>query len=189
MKMFKKLMAVALAGVMALTLLAGCANKIVPVSEKEILACITDSNPASYPGKDGVAVKITLKGAEETDAVKALKVLQDYKEANKDTEILNQHGYIDSDVFMANSSAFAEALGVTAETKEKVTIGCVKIEDYQSQYMQEAHNSQLANSLLSRARAVNYGYAKAGEGTISLKIGKIGDENYVVAVARLPMEE
>ena len=47
MKMFKKLMAVALAGVMALTLLAGCANKIVPVSEKEILACITDSNPAS----------------------------------------------------------------------------------------------------------------------------------------------
>lgn len=188
MKMFKKLMAVALAGVMALTLLAGCANKIVPVSEKEILACITDSNPASYPGKDGV-VKITLKGAEEADAVKTLKVLQDYKEANKDTEILNQHGYIDSDVFMANSSAFAEALGVTAETKEKVTIGCVKIEDYQSQYMQEVHNNQLANQLLVYARAVNYGYAKAGEGTISLKIGKIGDENYVVAVARLPMEE
>ena len=188
MKMFKKLMAVALAGVMALTLLAGCANKIVPVSEKEILACITDSNPLSYRGKDG-DVKITLKGAEETDAVKALKVLQDYKEANKDTEILNQHGYIDSDVFMANSSAFAEALGVTAETKEKVTIGCVKIEDYQSQYMKEMHNNQLANQLLVYARAVNYGYAKAGEGTISLKIGKIGDENYVVAVARLPMEE
>ena len=109
MKMFKKLMAVALAGVMALTLLAGCANKIVPVSEKEILACITDSNPVSYPGKDGV-VKITLKGAEEADAVKALKVLQDYKEANKDTEILDQNGYIDVNVFMANNSAFAEAL-------------------------------------------------------------------------------
>ena len=186
MKMFKKLMAVALAGVMALTLLAGCANKIVPVSEKEVLALITDNNPITY-GKE----KVTLKGADETAAVKALKVIQDYKEANKDAEIVNDSGYIDHMSFMGYATELQKELNVTDETKELVLLSCTKVEDYQSQSMQEMHNYELFQRLIHSGLQVNSApkVLKSGEGTISLKIGKIGDENYIVAVTYLPTEE
>ena len=186
MKMFKKLMAVALAGVMALTLLAGCANKIVPVSEKEVLALITDNNPITY-GKE----KVTLKGADETAAVKALKVIQDYKEANKDAEIVNDSGYIDHMSFMGYATELQKELNVTDETKELVLLSCIKVEDYQSQSMQEMHNYELFQRLIHSGLQVNSApkVLKSGEGTISLKIGKIGDENYIVAVTYLPTEE
>lgn len=186
MKMFKKLMAVALAGVMALTLLAGCANKIVPVSEKEVLALITDSNPITY-GKE----KVTLKGADETAAVKALKVIQDYKEANKDAEIVNDSGYINHTSFMGYATELQKELNVTDETKELVLLSCTKVEDYQSQSMQEMHNYELFRRLTGSGLQVNSAHKvlKSGEGTISLKIGKIGDENYIVAVTYLPTEE
>lgn len=187
MKMFKKLMAVALAGVMALTLLAGCANKIVPVSEKEILALITDSNPITYGGTE----KVTLKGADETAAVKALKVIQDYKEANKDAEIVNDSGYINYTSFMGYATELQKELNVTDETKELVLLSCIKVEDYQSQSMQEMHNYELFQRLIGSGLQVNSAHKvlKSGEGTISLKIGKIGDENYIVAVTYLPTEE
>lgn len=186
MKMFKKLMAVALAGVMALTLLAGCANKIVPVSEKEVLALITDNNPITY-GKE----KVTLKGADETAAVKALKVIQDYKEANKDAEIVSDSGYLNSTTFMGYATELQKELNVTDETKELVLLSCTKVEDYQSQSMQEMHNYELFQRLIHSGLQVNSApkVLKSGEGTISLKIGKIGDENYIVAVTYLPTEE
>lgn len=186
MKMFKKLMAVALAGVMALTLLAGCANKIVPVSEKEVLALITDNNPITY-GKE----KVTLKGADETAAVKALKVIQDYKEANKDAEIVSDSGYLNSTTFMGYATELQKELNVTDETKELVLLSCTKVEDYQSQSMQEMHNYELFQRLIHSGLQVNSAHKvlKSGEGTISLKIGKIGDENYIVAVTYLPTEE
>ena len=79
MKMFKKLMAVALAGVMALVVLTGCASNAV--STKEIMANITDNNPVSIWGRS-----VTLKSAAEDDAVKVMQILQAYKAAHKDAE-------------------------------------------------------------------------------------------------------
>ena len=169
MKMFKKLMAVALAGVMALVVLTGCASNAV--STKEIMANITDSNPVSIGGRS-----VTLKSAAEDDAVKVMQVLQAYKAAHKDAEEYKDFAPCMPDIMKK----------LDIKENEYVGISAAKIETYQSKTLKESQNKQIASEL-TRPRALNYGNFKDGsEGTISMKIDKIGDDTYIIAVIRVP---
>ena len=78
MKMMKKLMAVALAGVMALTLLAGCGNPYA-LTEKELLNALTDLSPITLGSN-----KVTLKAADNTDAAAVMQALDGKDLENRD---------------------------------------------------------------------------------------------------------
>lgn len=89
MKMFKKLMAVALAGVMALAVLTGCGSS---VNEKEVIAVINDAIKAPLgevvEGETGEKnVEITFKAADSElkNKTKAVAGIVEEKIGEKDT--------------------------------------------------------------------------------------------------------
>ena len=172
MKMFKKLMAVALAGVMALVVLTGCASNAV--STKEIMANITDNNPVSIWGKS-----VTLKSAAEDDAVKVMQILQAYKAAHKDAEEDRDFAPCLPDIM--------EKLDI--KENEYVGISRVKIETYQSKTIKEMQNAQIASALTAPQTLRPGNFEDGAEGTISMKIDKIGDDTYIIAVIRVPAAE
>ncbi len=172
MKMFKKLMAVALAGVMALVVLTGCASNAV--STKEIMANITDNNPVSIRGRS-----VTLKSAAEDDAVKVMQILQAYKAAHKDAEEDRDFAPCLPDIM--------EKLDI--KENEYVGISRVKIETYQSKTIKEMQNAQIASALTAPQTLRPGNFEDGAEGTISMKIDKIGDDTYIIAVIRVPAAE
>lgn len=88
MKMFKKLMAVALAGVMALAVLTGCGSS---VNEKEVIAIVNDAVKATVAGVVGEVTgepkEITFKAADSElkDKTKAVAGIVEEKIGEKDT--------------------------------------------------------------------------------------------------------
>ena len=89
MKMFKKLMAVALAGVMAMAVLTGCGSSL---NEKEVIAVINDALKAPsakvVEGETGEKnVEITFKAADSElkDKTKAVAGIVEEKIGEKDT--------------------------------------------------------------------------------------------------------
>lgn len=89
MKMFKKLMAVALAGVMAMAVLTGCGSSL---NEKEVIAVINDALKAPLADfvegeTDEKNVEITFKAADSElkDKTKAVAGIVEEKIGEKDT--------------------------------------------------------------------------------------------------------
>lgn len=88
MKMFKKLMAVALAGVMAMAVLTGCGSSL---NEKEVIAVINDAVKATVAGVVGKVTgeekEITFKAADSElkDKTKAVAGIVEEKIGEKDT--------------------------------------------------------------------------------------------------------
>lgn len=89
MKMFKKLMAVALAGVMAMAVLTGCGSSL---NEKEVIAVINDAikSPLAKVVEDETGeknVEITFKAADSElkDKTKAVAGIVEEKIGEKDT--------------------------------------------------------------------------------------------------------
>ena len=168
MKMFKKLMAVALAGVMALVVLTGCASNAVKT--KEILANLNDMTQGM----------VTLEDAGEADAVKAIGVLKEFKakEAYKDKAVEDMIGCDDV------AEALAAKLVATAGS-EDVIVSYAKVNDYKSATFTEAQYKLMAHQLKENGMPIG---AVRGEtkdtGKISMKVDTIGDDTYVIAVIR-----
>ena len=176
MKMFKKLMAVALAGVMALVVLTGCASNAVKT--KEILANLNDMTQGM----------VTLEDAGEADAVKAIGVLKEFKakEAYKDKAVEDMIGC--DDVGKVKDQAVAEALAaklVATAGSEYVIVSYAKVNDYKSATFTEAQYKLMAHQLKENGMPID---AVRGEtkdtGKISMKVDTIGDDTYVIAVIR-----
>ena len=176
MKMFKKLMAVALAGVMALVVLTGCASNAVKT--KEILANLNDMTQGM----------VTLEDAGEADAVKAIGVLKEFKakEAYKDKAVEDMIGC--DDVGKVKDQAVAEALAaklVATAGSEDVIVSYAKVNDYKSATFTEAQYKLMAHQLEENGMPID---AVRGEtkdtGKISMKVDTIGDDTYVIAVIR-----
>ena len=173
MKMMKKLMAVALAGVMALTLLAGCGNPYA----KEIMNYIEDENPVvlDYNRRKP---SVTLKAAADTDAVTLAGLLNDAitaedNQRRSETEILRQC-----------QAALKEKL---QKEGEYVAASYVKVPATESETLKKWTNHEMAYRLIYYRVQLSDVSAKDGsEGTISICIRKIGDTNYVFAVIRTP---
>ena len=89
MKMFKKLMAVALAGVMALAVLTGCGSS---VNEKEVIAVINDAIKAPLgkvvedeTGEKNVEITFKAADSELKNKTKAVAGIVEEKIGEKDT--------------------------------------------------------------------------------------------------------
>lgn len=177
MKMMKKLMAVALAGVMALTLLAGCGNPYA-LSVKEIMNYIEDANPVVLDYNRGKP-RVTLKAAADTDAVTLAGLLNDAitaedNQRRSETQILRQY-----------QNALHEQLAT--QEGEYVAASYVKVPAAESETAKKWTNSQVASSLIYNNIPLSDASAEDGsEGTISICIRKIGNTDYVFAVIRTP---
>ena len=164
MKMMKKLMAVALAGVMALTLLAGCGNPYA-LTEKELLNALTDLSPITLGSN-----KVTLKAADNTDAAAVMQAL--------DGKNLEDHDFI-----LQNAANWKDVLNIKDD--ECVGIAYKKVTEIKSETLNKMQNLMYASDLLDSVKRVTSAVPKDGaEATVSVKIGKIGDAEYIVMVLR-----
>ena len=135
MKMMKKLMAVALAGVMALTLLAGCGNPYA-LSVKEIMNYIEDENPVELDE----GTRVTLKAAADTDAVTLAGLLNDAitAEANQ--------GLHERQILEQCHDALQGRLAT--QDDEYVAASYMKVPATESETLKKLMNSQAAFSLI-----------------------------------------
>ena len=177
MKMMKKLMAVALAGVMALTLLAGCGNPYA-LSVKEIMNYIEDENPVvlDYNRREP---RVTLKAAADTDAVTLAGLLNDVitaedNQRRSETEILR----------LCQATLKGK---LQPKEGEYVAASYVKVPAMESETIKKLTNYSVATSLINNNIQLSDASAEDGsEGTISICIRKIGNTDYVFAVIRTP---
>ena len=169
MKMMKKLMAVALAGVMALTLLAGCGNPYA-LTEKELLNALTDVSPVTLDNGTEDGAKVTLKAADNTDAAKVMQAL-----AEQDPE--------SRDFYLQDAADWQTVLNIKDD--ECVGIAYKKVTEIKSETMNKLQNLRYATGLLGSVKPVTSARPNDGaEATVSVKIGKIGDAEYIVMVLR-----
>ena len=177
MKMFKKLMAVALAGVMALVVLTGCASNAVKT--KEILANLNDMYQDEF----------TLEDAGEADAAKAIEVLKALKakDAYKDKAVEDMIGCDYSG--KVKDQAVAEALFaklVATAGSEDVTVSYAKVNDYKSATFTEYQYKLMAHQLEENGMSIDEVRGETKDtGKISMKVDTIGDDTYVIAVVRV----
>lgn len=179
MKMMKKLMAVALAGVMALTLLAGCGNPYA-LSVKEIMNYIEDENPVVLRDSDtNTEARVTLKAAADTDAVTLAGLLNEAITAEE-----NQ-GKHEVEILEQCQAALQGQLAT--QDDEYVAVSYVRVPATESETLKKLTNSLVASSLIYNNIQLSDAFAEDGsEGTISICTRKIGDTNYVFAVIRTP---
>ena len=177
MKMFKKLMAVALAGVMALVVLTGCASNAVKT--REILANLNDMYQDEF----------TLEDAGEADAAKAIEVLKALKakDAYKDKAVEDMIGC--DDFGKVKDQAVAEALFaklVATAGSEDVTVSYAKVNDYKSATFTEYQYKLMAHQLEENGMPIDVVRGETKDtGKISMKVDTIGDDTYVIAVVRV----
>lgn len=172
MKMFKKLMAVALAGVMALVVLTGCAGDVV--NKKEILAQLNDS------AKGGITY--TEESTDKADKVialakKAYDETEDDEKTNFDINkaLFGTYYYMNPDV-----AAVSKALGVTDKTKDQYIVRIAEVAKRDSEYFQK-HSTALTLSTASSVRLNNV-YASGNKATVSMNTVQLGDTEYLVMV-------
>ena len=181
MKMFKKLMAVALAGVMALVVLTGCASNAL--NSKEIVDCINDSiGSVAWLNAD-----MKLTATDEADAAKLASVLKEYK-AKEEYKDFTVEQLLEVNKVKQEIRKKLVAEGNT----DMVLISYAEVTDYQSKYFGEAKNSMIASELMSMDHikpiaGSNAEYEKTG--TASLKEDTFGDDAYVFAVVRVSLKK
>ena len=179
MKMFKKLMAVALAGVMALVVLTGCASNAL--NSKEIVDCINDSVGSVV----WLNADMKLTATDEADAAKLASVLKEYK-AKEEYKDFTVEQLLDKSGVKQEIRKKLVAEGNT----DLVLISYAEVTDYQSKYFGEAKNSMIASELMSNIKPIagsNAEYEKTG--TASLKEDTFGDDAYVFAVVRVSLKK
>ena len=192
MKLFKKLMAVALAGAMALTVLTGCGSV---VNQKELFSVIKDVTQGMANG-EGEIVQ-----GDGTLAKQAFNLTKTYAENHQSS--LKEHPYYSPYGYDAiqgivsgatvNDPRYTDLAGlraiVPADSRDAYYVSCVEAKDYQSKYMTENQMFELAMNLIQMSFNVQINQNVAGHDdlgdtvTIHLYSGRIAEKNYVFMVA------
>ena len=185
MKMFKKLMAVALAGVMALTVLTGCAGTI---NKKEYINILNDMEALGKgvtieQGDSALAKEVLSKAkvyAENhsqdlypTVDMCAVNALSDAKLA------IDDHG-VDNNGDCAKIRSI-----VPKDTKDQYTLMWAVVDEYKSKDFQ--NNQEFLNTMMTQAYSrnakLNQTEAELGDtATASIATQKIGDTTFLVIV-------
>lgn len=188
MKLFKKLMAVALAGALALTVLTGCGSV---VNQKELFSVIKDATQNMTNG-EGEIVQ-----GDGSLAKQAFNLTKTYAENHQSSikeqmndeyaihQIVSDAGVRDSrNTDMAGLRAI-----VPAGSRDAYYVSCAEVKDYQSKYMTENQMIELAVSLIQMSGNVQINQNRADYGdlgntaTVHLYSGRIAEKNYVFMVA------
>lgn len=165
MKLFKRLLAVALAGVLALTVLTGCGG----VNQKELAAILGDM--------DGV----TYQNMGEEEANKVFDAIQKAYPGLSEADQKNFHvGYVED--------AVKTALGIQDDTKDLYRVSFARMEKFSSEYLKQHDVYALAklvrrDSVELTGRDTLY-YRLSNQGTISMKSVQFNGAEYLVVVTK-----
>ena len=186
MKMFKKLMAVALAGVLALTVLTGCGSS---VDRKEFVRYLNDNS--KFLLGSGV-IELSDAGKEQADKVIALvqeaynKTADDKKadfdpmEALKNEPKASGHSKLNP-----YYESVEKALGLTKDTKDTYLFNVVTVDKNTSEYNKKYATSQLAQKAMADLEMLVRGDGSGNKGTVSFDTVTLGDTEYLVVVAKI----
>ena len=186
MKMFKKLMAVALAGVLALTVLTGCGSS---VDRKEFVRYLNDNS--KFLLGSGV-IELSDAGKEQADKVIALvqeaynKTADDKKADFDPMEALKNEPKV-SGLSKLNPyyESVEKALGLTKDTKDTYLFNVVTVDKNTSEYNKKYATSQLAQKAIADLEMLVRGDGSGNKGTVSFDTVTLGDTEYLVVVAKI----
>lgn len=185
MKLFKKLMAVALAGAMALTVLTGCGSV---VNEKELFSVLKDVIQEVTNGEEEIVQ------GDGSLAKQAFNLTKTYAE-NHQSFIKEHMGnmdaiqriVLDADVSESYNTDIAGLRAIVpADSRDAYYVSCAEVKDYQSKFMTENQMFELARSLMLMHGRVqlNRNLGRPGNTmTVHLYSGRIAEKNYVFMVA------
>lgn len=171
MKLFKKLMAAALVGAMALTMLTGCGSTI---NKKEIIAVMEDQ----------LGGTITLTEEKSTDkADKIISIIQkEYEATDKDQKA-------DFDPVEAvekeDAKAAKEALGIKEDTKGVYIVSIAKVTKPTSQYDKKYNTVEMLDKSHKVPLLIDLSGTPSNNGTVSMNTTKVGETEYLVMVVRI----
>lgn len=168
MKLFKKLMAAALVGAMALTMLTGCGSTI---NKKEIIAVMEDT----------IGGQVTLTEENTDKADKIITIIQNEYKATDE----NQKADFDpaDAVKKEDAKAAKEALGIKEDTKGIYMVSIAKVTKPTSQYDKKYNTVEMLKN--SDMVPLVYGGGYSNNGTVSMNTTKVGETEYLVMVVRV----
>lgn len=179
MKLFKKLMAVALAGAMALTVLTGCGGALNKADLIELLNDFTQ-------GK----ITYTDAGAKQADAV--IELLQTkYNQASEE----EKKTFDPREVLFGREvnkpkvqQELRGALGISETEKDTYSVSIGQVKNYNSQYAKENQTALLFMSMMQNGSKNTTTISGNGmisdHATISVDYVTFGDAEYFVIVGR-----
>ena len=179
MKLFKKLMAVALAGAMALTVLTGCGGAL---NKADLIELLNDF----MQGK----ITFTDAGAKQADAV--IELLQTkYDQASEE----EKKTFDPREVLFGETANEIEvkkelrgALGISETEKDTYSIGVGQVKNYNSKYAKENQTALLFMSMMKNGNKNMTVLGGSGivsdHATISVDYVTFGDAEYFVIVER-----
>ena len=186
MKMFKKLMAVALAGVLALTVLTGCGSS---VDRKEFVRYLNDNS--KFLLGSGV-IELSDAGKEQADKVIALVQEAYNKTADDKKADFDPMDALENEAEITGPSklnpkyeSVEKALGLTKDTKDTYTFNIVTVDKNTSEYNKKYATSQLAQKAMMNMKTLVHGDSVGNKGTVSFDTVTLGDTEYLVVVAKI----
>ena len=179
MKLFKKLMAVALAGAMALTVLTGCGGAL---NKADLIELLNDF----MQGK----ITFTDAGAKQADAVIELLQTKYDQATDEEKKTFDPREVLFGETAdeTAVKNELRGALGISETEKDTYSIGVGQVKNYNSKYAKENQTALLFMSMMkngSKNMTVLGGSGIVSDhATISVDYVTFGDAEYFVIVER-----
>ena len=184
MKMFKKLMAVALAGVMALAVLTGCGTS---VNEKEIIKIFNDSLKTAQASSIMKDKGIAIKEVKADSDVKAM--------AQKVAGILASDVKDNSTIKTQMAAKESDIMKALDDTQNEYTIGYTQKIKYDSKLYNSLDSGIDAISILMSSKTFNpvvpngkYEHVKDAVSLIGFADVTINGVTYTIAVIKTPTQ-
>ena len=186
MKLFKKLMAVALAGALALTVLTGCGSV---VNEKELFNIMQDmaASNSEYEGET------TLEQGDGSLARRVFYKLSDFAKDHTSEMEERKDEFFDDVIDSAkgdheNAYDYAGLRSIIPEgSKDAYLVSYAEVPEVKNGLLNDVNNMMLAEKLM-KAKQINPNVSHETDGlnfdkaTVHLYSGKIGEKGYVVCV-------
>lgn len=171
MKLFKKLMAAALVGAMALTMLTGCGSTI---NKKEIVAVMEDRLSQMY----GIGITLTEESTDKADKIISI-IQKEYEATDKDRKADFEPGYA---VDKEGAKAAREALGIKEDAKGICIVSIAKVTKPTSQYDKKYNTMEMLDKSYRVPLLDRLSRTPSNNGTVSMNTTKVGETEYLVMV-------
>lgn len=181
MKRLRKLLGILLTGVMALTLLAGCAGT-ASLNEKEILATIKDYYKVS--GYGDIETDTTNYAKKAADAIKTYYSDPEHDQTISVEELVASADHYSEDVAKIRAAVIPEG------STDSFYLNCIAAEPYMVPSLKAQQNMLIAQSLLfSRSSQLSHSHSdRSGDKVfLSLCTETFNGKTYIFVIARSPV--
>lgn len=180
MKLLKKLLAVTLAGVLALTMLTGCGQS---VNEKQLVDALNDLHYLAYANHEETGVKTIVQGDNKL-ATQVLGEIKTYVSSHPNP------GYNADAIFdMYGSSYLSDSFtDITKDSKDAYYYTYMRLDEFQSKEFSKNKTAFIATNLYNRRSATLLNDIDFDPdnfettATASIATDKIGDYEYLVII-------